>query len=183
MNPIIRAARLEDAAALAALGRGTFIDTYAEFNTPQDMALHLQTRYTAMQQAKEIADPTMLTLVAESDDGLVAFTQCHAGPHPACVAAQQPVPQQPWEVLRFYVDRRWHGRGLAAQLMHAAVQAMHDKNADTVWLGVWSRNPRAQAFYRKMGFDRIGATTFTLGTDVQTDDVMYRRLDGVPGVD
>ena len=41
-----------------------------------------------------------------------------------------------------------------------------------MWLGVWERNFRAQKFYRKYGFVDIGAHTFTLGRDHQTDLLM-----------
>jgi RimJ/RimL family protein N-acetyltransferase len=43
-------------------------------------------------------------------------------------------------------------------------------------LGVWERNARAQAFYRKHGFNRVGRQTFVVGSDPQTDDVMLCPL-------
>jgi ribosomal protein S18 acetylase RimI-like enzyme len=45
-----------------------------------------------------------------------------------------------------------------------------------MWLGVWERNWRAQAFYRKWGFRRVGEQTFMLGADAQTDWVMQCDL-------
>jgi GNAT superfamily N-acetyltransferase len=48
--------------------------------------------------------------------------------------------------------------------------------AQTMWLGVWERNPRAVAFYRKYGFTRVGEHTFMLGADAQTDWVLARPL-------
>jgi ribosomal protein S18 acetylase RimI-like enzyme len=45
-----------------------------------------------------------------------------------------------------------------------------------MWLGVWERNPRAVAFYRKYGFTRVGEHTFMLGADAQTDWVLARPL-------
>ncbi len=36
--------------------------------------------------------------------------------------------------------------------------------------------PRAEAFYRKFGFVVVGSHAFVLGTDVQTDRLMARRL-------
>jgi ribosomal protein S18 acetylase RimI-like enzyme len=44
---------------------------------------------------------------------------------------------------------------------------------------VWERNPRAQAFYRKMGFVDVGAHTFVVGSDAQTDRLMVLALDRV----
>ena len=45
-----------------------------------------------------------------------------------------------------------------------------------LWLSVWELNPRAQAFYRKMGFADVGSTVFFVGPDRQTDRVMARPL-------
>ena len=49
---------------------------------------------------------------------------------------------------------------------------------DALWLGVWERNPRAQAFYRTCGFAVVGTHTFVVGSDPQTDHVMARPLPG-----
>jgi RimJ/RimL family protein N-acetyltransferase len=43
-----------------------------------------------------------------------------------------------------------------------------------VWLGVWERNPRAIAFYKKFGFLEVGVHVFPLGFDPQRDIVMSR---------
>ena len=45
-----------------------------------------------------------------------------------------------------------------------------------VWLGVWEHNERAKRFYEKNGFYRIGAHSFVVGDDVQTDYVMRKDL-------
>jgi RimJ/RimL family protein N-acetyltransferase len=43
-------------------------------------------------------------------------------------------------------------------------------------LGVWEHNPRAQAFYAKWGFRKVGEERFDLGDDIQTDWVMELAL-------
>jgi RimJ/RimL family protein N-acetyltransferase len=48
------------------------------------------------------------------------------------------------------------------------------RGADVAWLGVWERNPRAIAFYRKWGFAEVGAHTFVVGDDPQRDLVLCR---------
>jgi ribosomal protein S18 acetylase RimI-like enzyme len=45
-----------------------------------------------------------------------------------------------------------------------------------LWLGVWERNARAQAFYRKWGFDDVGEHSFKLGDDSQRDLIMRRDV-------
>jgi RimJ/RimL family protein N-acetyltransferase len=62
--------------------------------------------------------------------------------------------------------------------MNACIDVMRDRRSDVVWLGVWERNPRAIAFYRKFGFVEVGDKVFPLGTDPQRDIVMARSVAG-----
>jgi GNAT superfamily N-acetyltransferase len=110
-------------------------------------------------------------LLAEVDGTLTGFTQLHLGTPPECVTGASPV-----EVRRFYVDRPFHGRGLAKTLMQFAERTARDLGGRTLWLGVWERNPRAIAFYAKCGFIDVGSHTFIVGTEEQTDRVMARPL-------
>ena len=171
MTPTIRRATLADAPALAELAARTFRDTFGTDNTPEDMALHLEASYSTELQAREIADPAMITLVADDAGSLVAFTQLRRGPAPACVTGAAPI-----EIQRFYLAADWHGRGLAHTLMAHAFEVALAVGAETIWLGVWERNPRAIAFYRKFGFVDVGQQAFVLGTDHQTDRILSRPL-------
>jgi ribosomal protein S18 acetylase RimI-like enzyme len=68
------------------------------------------------------------------------------------------------------------GRGLAQALMAEVENAARRRGAHELWLGVWERNPRAQAFYRKCGFEKVGTQIFVVGDDPQTDHVMLMEL-------
>ena len=66
--------------------------------------------------------------------------------------------------------------GWEIELMDAVCAEAAVLDAGTLWLGVWERNPRAIAFYRKRGFIEVGAHVFRLGDDAQTDLIMQRDL-------
>lgn len=160
-----------DAVALAELGARTFRDTFEAENTPENMALYLESTYGANLQAAELESPHIVTLLAEVGGLLAGYAQLREGPAPPFVAGPNPI-----ELLRFYVDRGWQGRGVAQKLLEATLQAASDRGADTIWLCVWEHNHRAQAFYRKCGFEDRGTKEFILGKDRQTDRVMSRTL-------
>ena len=166
----IRRAVPDDAAPLADLAARTFRDTFEADNTPEDMATHLAKSYGPARQLAEITSPDIVTLLAACD-GLAAFAQLRRGKPPECVTSSQTI-----ELWRFYVDTGWHGRGIAKNLMQAVLDEAKATEAHTVWLGVWEKNPRAIAFYRKFGFEDVGAHAFRLGADVQTDRIMVRSL-------
>ena len=63
----VRPATIADASQLSRLGATTFRDTFADANTPEDMARYLAEAFTPERQAAEIADPTGVVLLAERD--------------------------------------------------------------------------------------------------------------------
>jgi diamine N-acetyltransferase len=160
-----------DAGPLASFAARIFEDTFGSANDPGDMALHLSTAYGLAQQTRELSDPAIGTLLVEIDGALAGYAQIREGKAPDCVRGAGPI-----EIQRFYVDRRWQGRGLAQELMNAVRKAAAVRGGRTLWLGVWERNERAQAFYRKCGFTDVGSQPFMLGLDRQTDRIMSRAL-------
>lgn len=168
---VIRRGELADAAALAAVAERTFRETFAADTTPEDMAEHCGKSYSPAIQARELASPEIDTLVSVDSSGqLIAYAQLRPG---APREVRGPLPIELW---RFYVDRPYHGRGVAQALMVRVMEVARARAAATVWLGVWERNLRAQAFYRKVGFVDIGAHKFVVGRDVQTDRLMAREI-------
>jgi ribosomal protein S18 acetylase RimI-like enzyme len=169
----IRIATAADAPALAAFAERTFRDTFGPFNKPDDMDAYCAATFAVEQQRRELADPARLTLVLEQEARLAAYAQLLAGPAPECVTGPGPI-----EIVRFYVDRSWHGRGFAQALMAEVVAAARRRGARTIYLGVWERNVRAIAYYQKEGFRAVGSHPFVLGTKVDTDLLLVRALQG-----
>ena len=171
-NIAIRRATPADSATFAEFGARTFFEAFAADNTPQDMAAHLASAWSPALQDAELRDPLIDTLLAvESGGALAGFAQLRAQHGPACVRTLVPI-----ELQRFYVDRPWQGRGLAGALMKEVERVARQRGARELWLGVWERNLRAQAFYRKCGFEEVGTQVFVVGSDPQTDHVMLREL-------
>jgi ribosomal protein S18 acetylase RimI-like enzyme len=167
----IRRGDVADAKALSDFGRRVFADTFAKDNTPEDMDAFLGRWYNEEQQSAELAEPSIVTLLAEIGDVLVGFVQIQTGAAPACVTGPAPI-----QIARFYVDHSWHGRGVATAMMDAALMMIRILGGATIWLGVWEHNPRAIRFYEKHGFTDVGSQPFLLGRDLQIDRVMMRAL-------
>ena len=170
-----RRAAPDDAAALSEFARRAFVETYAAHNTPEDMETYVGGAFGQARQAEELADPAIATVVGEAAGRMAGYAQLRRGSPPACVRGPEPV-----EIMRFYVDQPWHGQGVAQRLMQAALRTAREQGARTAWLGVWQRNPRAIAFYRKLGFEVVGTAQFLLGDDLQDDFVMVRPIDDAP---
>jgi diamine N-acetyltransferase len=167
----IRNGTESDAAELAAFAARTFEETFAADNRPDDMRAHLGNAFGVAQQTQELLNPHMLTLLAQQGENLVAFAQIRRKDPPPCVVLEKAI-----ELHRFYVDRPAHGQGIAQQLMNAVHDAARLLDGHQLWLGVWERNARAIAFYKKVGFTDCGSTIFYLGPDPQTDRVLITAL-------
>jgi len=149
------------------LPRATYADTFGHATGPDDLVAYLASSYSEHQQAAELRDPDVITILATSDRSLAGYAQVRRYAAPKCVTGQDPV-----ELWRFYVDRPWQGRGLARELLMAALSAASELGGQTVWLSVWEGNARAISFYKKNGFRDAGSHPFWVGTDRQTDRIM-----------
>ncbi|WP_405491495.1 GNAT family N-acetyltransferase [Nocardia sp. NBC_00511] len=82
-------------------------------------------------------------VVAVMDDTVIGFAS--SGPD------RDESPAAAYELSAMYVRAAHHGTGVAADLMDAVLPA---DGATALW--VFEENPRAQAFYRKYGFELDG---------------------------
>ena len=139
-------------------------------NLAANMDAYVRGSYGPDIQRAELRDDGITTLVAvDAEGGLAAYAQLRIGR-----AAPAGATGTSCELWRFYVDRPWHGQGLAHELMHAVKAHARGAGCDTLWLAVWEHNPRARRFYEKSGFAEAGDHVFTLGDEVQRDLVLAR---------
>ena len=169
--PTIRRATVADATLLADLGARTFYETFAADNTPENMAAYLATSFSREQQAAELTDPRATLLIVEINATAVGYAMLRSGETPKEVSGERPI-----ELVRFYVSQEWHGRGIGEYLMQSCLEEARLRDYQTLWLGVWERNSRARAFYRKWNFHDVGEHVFQLGADLQNDILMQRKL-------
>ncbi len=167
----MRTATATDAPALAEFARRTFHDAYLGIMEPKLLERVLAEQFGPARQRAEIEDPSAAWIVAEAGGALAGYVYLRNGRLPALGALPAPV-----EVARFYVDRAWHGRGVAGQLMDAAASYARRLGGRTLWLAVWQRNPRAIAFYRKYGFAQIGVCSWEHTPGALEDDLMALDL-------
>ena len=167
MDVSIYTASPGDAAELATFAARLFEQTYSAELSGDDIEAHVNDSFGIDQQHSELSDPSVVTILARSGDDLIAYAQVRRRAPPPCVEHAEPV-----ELQRFYVDRVAHGTGLATMLMNKVRKAAGRLGGHNLWLGVWERNARAIAFYRKAGFIDVGSTFYMVGPDKQVDRVL-----------
>lgn len=167
----LRPAAVRDASHLAVFAARAFRAAFAADNQPDDLEQYINASFASQKIAAELTDPQALFTLAYQNDTLIGYTKLLFGSHPRFIPFPRPV-----ELVRIYVDPERTSQGLGSRLMQACLAVAQERACETIWLGVWERNVRAIAFYRRWGFEQMGTQQFVLGQDVQIDLVMSRSL-------
>ena len=172
-NLKIRRGKVEDAETLAPLAIKIFNDAFAgnPLNKPEDMRLYIAEAFSVEQTRRELGEADSIFFIAETDDEMIGYAKLKEHSTEECVTGENPI-----ELQRLYVSKDFHGQGIAHELMNECFEFARGKNFQTMWLGVWEYNFRAQKFYEKLGFKRVGKHIFQLGSDPQIDLVMERKI-------
>ncbi len=170
---MIRRATPDDCDILAALGERTFRETFVEeFAMPysaDDLAQFVAQSYAPEIFAAKLADPSQALWLAFSGEQPVAYA--NAGP---CRLPHPDVQPHDGELYRLYVSQDQHGRGMGRLLMDAALTWLDRDSPGPLWLGVWSGNLKAQAFYARYGFEKVGEYDFPVGGTRDHEFIMRR---------
>jgi len=169
----IRRAAIDDAKSLTDLSYTTFWDAFAHHpkNAPDDLAHYMRQAFSVERIADELNDPRAVFLVAEIEGELAGYAKLVCDHIEPGISAEKPI-----ELNRLYSQQKFLGQGVGQTLMDACFDLARENGFDTIWLGVWEYNPRAQRFYEKNGFKEVGSHTFVLGSDPQTDLLMQKEI-------
>ena len=174
-DAVIRPACPEDAAALGALGRQTFIDTFVArdgFAIPypaDDLAVFLDASFSTEATAEKLGEPGATWWVAEREGKLLAFANAGPNglPHPEATPGHM-------ELRRLYVGKGAQGLGLGTALLKLSLDWMEANTEGPLWIGVWSGNLKAQRLYAAYGFEKAGEYQYPVGA-WRDDEFILRR--------
>ncbi len=167
----IRFAEPADASLIADISRKTFYDTFAAVNTSHNIHLFMSEQFSREALINEVLTNDGIFLLAYLGEELAGYVRMREGEkHPTFMN------QPSIEIARIYVDNTFIGKNAGGRLMQECIRIATEMNRIILWLGVWEHNDRAIAFYTKWGFEKFGEHEFVLGTDIQTDWLMKKKL-------
>jgi len=155
----IRYGTTDDAEMLSELGARTFFDTFAKDNTPENMAAYLRQSFSPEIQFAELSAPENIFLIVEIENTPVGFAQIIMDSKEESLQGNRPL-----EIRRIYASQEYIGAGVGKLLMEGSLREAKQRGCDCIWLGVWEKNPRAIAFYKKWGFREVGTQYLQLAT-------------------
>lgn len=164
----IREAGTDDAAALALIGAATFLETFAGILDGDAIVGHCAAQHSEAAYRAHLAAGAH-AWIAEARPGGAPIGFALVGKPDLAAAEEGDI-----ELKRIYSLSRFHGTGLGAALMAQALEAA--SGCRRLLLGVYARNERALAFYRKQGFADLGTRQFNVGGKLYDDFVLARPL-------
>jgi diamine N-acetyltransferase len=167
-NLSLRAARLEDAACLAALAAQSWLHTYATEGIRPTIARYVHEYLTPDAFRLQVSRTDAVTTVAEIDEHLVGYAVLElASPCPIFKLASA-------HLDKLYVQEHFLGQGIGFTLLQSAkAEAGRRGDEAGIWLTVNSLNGRARAFYSRQGFSDIGHTHFDLYGEKHENRILH----------
>ena len=172
MKIIYRTPTLEDAHALAILGRTSFVEAFSHLYSPQDLDMFLSSAYALPAIQADLTDPNRLHLVAEESGQMLGF--CKLGldfNFDMDLGVRRGM-----ELKQLYIRSARTGDGIGAALIEWAICEGKARRYNDIILSVWSGNHAGQRFYRRHGFEKVGDTFFMVGAQRDEEYLFGLRL-------
>jgi len=162
---------LNDIEKLQEIGRQTFLETFSESNSEENMKNYLEEGFSIEKLTSELNNENSEFYFANLGDEIIGYLKLNFGESQTELKDNKSL-----EIERIYVPKEFHGKSVGQILYDKAIQVATQKKCEYVWLGVWEENLRAISFYKKNGFVEFDKHIFKLGNDEQTDIMMKLKL-------
>ncbi|ANY69501.1 GNAT family N-acetyltransferase [Paenibacillus sp. BIHB 4019] len=162
---------IEDLRLLQEVSMETFIDTFSNQNSPENMQAYLEKAFNFNQLEKELCNSSSEFFFIYSNEQIAGYLKLNTDG-----AQTESMGDDSLEIERIYIRKKLHKQGLGKLLINKAMHLAIERNKGSIWLGVWEKNEGAIAFYKKIGFVQTGAHSFYMGDEEQIDLIMTKSL-------
>ncbi len=135
---------------LQSISKQTFIETFADKNTEENMQKYLEEGFMLSKLRDEITNPNSSFYFAKHNSTIIGYLKLNFNQAQTELKEKEGV-----ELERIYVLKNYHGKKVGQLLYIKALALAKDADAKYLWLGVWEENKRAIQFYKKKWLYRI----------------------------
>ncbi|WP_028784382.1 GNAT family N-acetyltransferase [Thalassobacillus devorans] len=171
MTNTIKMCTMKDSSTLQTISCETFKETFEDQNSVENLTAYLESAFSSTQLEKELSNTSSRFFFVYYYQELAGYLKVNTDD-----AQSEEMDDDSLEIERIYVLNKFQKHGLGKSLLNKAITFAMEHNKSKVWLGVWEKNEKAIAFYKKMGFVQTGAHSFYMGDEQQTDFIMTKRL-------
>lgn len=169
---VLKKASSGDLETLQQIGKETFYETFAKYNSEDEIQKYLTESFSSEKLLKELNTPDSQFFIAWEKENPIGYLKVNSGK-----AQTELQDETALEIERIYVKSSHHGKKVGQLLYDKALEIALRQQKKYIWLGVWEENKRAVSFYSKNGFTEFDQHIFRLGSDEQTDLMMKKVLE------
>lgn len=159
-----------DLDALRNISVQTFTETFTEHNSAENMRKYISENLSIAKLTSEFQHPGSSFYLIYYNEKAIGYLKLNTG------TAQTEPNNNALEIERIYVQQEFHGQKVGLCLFEKAKTIALENHYEYIWLGVWEKNTKAIAFYKKLGFLEYDQHVFVLGNDEQIDIMMKLKL-------
>jgi diamine N-acetyltransferase len=172
MNELnIRQANFEDANLLVVLASVTFYEAYFETDDQKDIANYIVRKYSLEQIETELADKNSTFFIVEINGKAVGFAKLRENSKPECLKDENSI-----ELHRIYLIERVWRKGIGRDLIEKCLSEAKRNGYESMWLGTWEENVKAQKFYAKLGFTKVGEFQYDYESKIATNFILVKKV-------
>jgi diamine N-acetyltransferase len=171
MSINIKHCTIEDLSILQEMSIETFIETFKDQNSPENMNAYLERAFNLNQLEKELATISSQFFFVIFNNEVAGYLKVNTKD-----AQSENMGEDSLEIERIYIRSKFQKLGLGKYLINKAIEIAVEQEKNKIWLGVWEKNENAIAFYKKIGFVQAGAHSFYMGDEEQIDFIMIKSL-------
>lgn len=160
-----------DVLQLQSISIQTFVETFSESNTEENLNKYLETGFTIEKLTNELNNQDSKFYFATFENRIIGYLKLNFAE-----AQTELKDKNALEIERIYVINEFHGKKVGQLFFQKAIEMALNMQLEYVWLGVWEKNEKAIAFYKKNGFEPFDKHIFMMGDEEQTDIMMKTNL-------
>ena len=166
-------ARIDSSRApeLVELWKRTFRQAYSDMHSADNIERCCAANFTVANALDVLEDNNTVCKIYYRDEEPIGF----------CIVVHHecpfPLTGKSSELKQIYILADTYGSGVGREMLADAYELVRSANGKWIWLAVADLNHRAQSFYDKTGFHRVGpGPIFDVGTDRLTSTIMARNI-------
>lgn len=169
---LIRKATPKDVPSLSAVGTKTYIETFGNSLTEQELEAQLkETRSENYFRSIIDKDEFLIATVQDELIGYLQITKMNLKVKGHEVFTNDPA------INAIYVTKNFQDKGVGKALMNKAFELLKSQNKNGVYIDVWEENKRALNFYKSYGFSVVGKCDVIIdGKCVGEDLVLHKKI-------
>ncbi len=171
LDLIIRIVLPNEIEALQKISKQTFYESFSSQNTEENMSHYLNESLSVEKLKTELNTADTEFYFAIKANRIIGYLKINFGNTQTEVHDIRAI-----EIERIYILTDFQGLSIGQILLEKVIFIAEQRNATSIWLGVWEENKRAIRFYLRNGFEEFDQHIFQLGNDPQSDIMMKLNL-------